>query len=94
MEDDRFNLLASGIAETFLRVKVTESERTEFFGNPARIQTSVALATGLLTAVHESVDHTAITIISEAREIFGEKAAQELIAQLGRRKASPDEYRA
>lgn len=82
MDDHRFSVLCTGIAEVLLRLKATEAEKQALFSQPRQMETSVKIASGLLSAVHDSSEKVAITIISEAREIFGDEAANQLLAKL------------
>lgn len=83
MDDHRYSTLSSGITEVLVKLNATKAERSELFSDAPKLERYVETAHGLLSFAHATNEKVAMTIISEAREIFGAEAAQQLIDKLG-----------
>lgn len=76
---DRNGIFLAGIAHTLARLEITETEWDDLFRSPG-LEQGVLRNMDIMRELLSQPEHNAVRLISEAREVFGDQAANQLMA--------------
>lgn len=81
--DNRRGVLVAAMAYSLVRLDVTEQEWDDLFCDPKRLEREVLDSSLVVDKVLARPEHNAVMLVSLAREIFGDEAADQLAGVVG-----------